>query len=98
MWSGAEGQKLEPVEPAAMAGWGEERLIVKGARFAWVTEVIDRRLRGNVIVVGDALADATVSGSFDLSNPETTLSVLTATQNSKTLSGNPLFTFVYAGD
>lgn len=96
-WSAETGATLSHVEPGRIAAWRMDQLVVQGARFDRVAEIIGRRLPGDIVIMNEALRAVTVSGSFDLSDPETALRVLTATQNAKIVSGRPFATLIYPG-
>lgn len=66
--------EVRPLVPDSAAAWRHGRLVFDGQRLASVADQIFRHLPGRVLVSETSLADRRISGSFDLSNPEATLS------------------------
>ncbi|MEM7507783.1 MAG: FecR domain-containing protein [Pseudomonadota bacterium] len=88
-WSGSGVASLDRVDPATVASWRQDRLVSVGMSFEHVADVINRRLAGSIFVMGEDLAAAKVTGSFDLSRPHAALRVLAATQEASIVSALP---------
>lgn len=84
----------EAVATETIAAWRSDRLTADGMTLGEVAAVIDRRLPGTVMVVGDALAETEISGGLDLARPADALRTLAATANASIISIRPLVTFV----
>ena len=98
LWSDGAGALLPEVAASDVASWRQDQLIVQDMPVAQVADILDRRIRGDVLLIGNTFADRTVSGSFDLSDPVGALNVLAATQNARLVAGRPLVTLVIARD
>ncbi|MEM6900356.1 MAG: FecR domain-containing protein [Pseudomonadota bacterium] len=97
-WSGVGDVVLTEVSTAEVALWRQDQLIAKTMPVDQVIDILDRRISGDVFVVGGGLAGRTVSGSFDLSDPIGSLNILAATQNARVLPGQPVATFLIPRD
>ncbi|MEM6663375.1 MAG: FecR domain-containing protein [Pseudomonadota bacterium] len=107
-WTLSQGQRLEwtddgqaeisAIDPANIASWRADQLVVTDARLDHVVEAIDRRLRGDVMILGSELASMRVSGRFDLGNPASALRVLSATVGADLYLGAPLGSVIVRTD
>ncbi|MEM7236892.1 MAG: FecR domain-containing protein [Pseudomonadota bacterium] len=95
-WSGDGGGALDRVDPADVASWRGGPFIADGVTFKYATSVIDRRLPGRVVVIGDALARSEVVGVIDLSDPLLALRTLAAARSATLIAMPPFVTLVYA--
>ncbi|MEM6481382.1 MAG: FecR domain-containing protein [Pseudomonadota bacterium] len=80
--------QISQIQTEDVAAWREDRLIVDRMRFAEAVSIIERRLRGNIVILNDDLADVLVSGGLNLSDPASALRALVLGQGA-TLSGSP---------
>ncbi|MEM8554196.1 MAG: FecR domain-containing protein [Pseudomonadota bacterium] len=86
VWSGGTDVEQSTLPADQVAPWRQDALIADGLSFAHVVDIIDRRLPGPVFVANRALADVTVSGGLDLSDPTTALRALAATEGARVLT------------
>ncbi|MEM9911610.1 MAG: FecR domain-containing protein [Pseudomonadota bacterium] len=86
---------LEDVDGEAVASWRMDRLAMDDMTLQQVAEILDRRLPGRVIVVGDRLSNATVTGSLDLSNPGRALRALAAPYGGQVVTVTSLLAVLY---
>ncbi|MEM6578329.1 MAG: FecR domain-containing protein [Pseudomonadota bacterium] len=89
-WSDATGARVGPRSPDSIAAWQQDRFVMNGTPLGDVVAVIDRRLPGPVVVLGDALASQTVSGILDLSDPMLALRTLAASRGLRVTSLGPM--------
>lgn len=94
IWSDTAGAVVQDIAPASIATWRDDRLVSDGMTFTQIAAVIDRRLPGRVVVMDDALARSNVTGSFDLSEPETALDILVGAQGAYLISARPMMTLI----
>lgn len=93
-WSGGSGTLLPEVAPADVASWRQDQLTVQNMPVAQLVDILDRRIAGDVVVVGNGFAGRTVSGSFDLSDPTGALEILAATQDARIVPARPFATLL----
>ncbi|MEM7058162.1 MAG: FecR domain-containing protein [Pseudomonadota bacterium] len=89
-WTASDGAVIRSVPLTDVASWQSDELVVADAPLVHVVEVIDRRLGGDVVILGSDLARTRVSGRFDLRDPQSALRVLAATIGADYYSGAPL--------
>lgn len=94
LWSKERGAQVSEIETDLVAAWRGDQLIVQNMAIEQVVDILDRRIRGDVVLVGRSFANKTVSGSFDLSDPLGALNVLAATQNARIVPGRPFATLL----
>lgn len=83
----AEGEaRLTQVTTDAVALWREDFLVTDGLTFAQVVDLLDRRMRGTVIVTSRELATGEMTGGLDLSEPERALRTLVAARGARLIS------------
>ena len=75
--------------------WRRDFLTMDGLAFAEVASVIDRRLPGSIMVVGEALQSQQVVGGLDLKQPLSALQTLAATSGAAVVSIPGVLTIVY---
>lgn len=63
------GVRVSQTDPARIAGWRTDRLVVDGVPFGEIVEIIDRRLPGPIILLDSGLAEQPVTGGFNLDDP-----------------------------
>lgn len=85
--------RIVPVDASDAIGWRDAEMLTTGMTFGQVAEVLDRRIPGEVIVLGDSLAKIEISGIVDISDPRAALRNLAATGDARVLS-LPLLTLV----
>ncbi|MEM9099395.1 MAG: FecR domain-containing protein [Pseudomonadota bacterium] len=91
----AEGKVTERKISADLVGaWKNDTLIVDNARLIDVASSLDRRIRGRVVIPSQSLADARVTGSFDLGRPNAALRIVGATQDARVLDLSPAITVI----
>lgn len=67
--SGAGQAVADRMAPSSLAAWRRGRLMVESATVGDVVEVLRRYHRGVIVIADDALAQAPVTGVFDLRDP-----------------------------
>lgn len=67
---------VRSADTAAALAWRQGLLVVDNATLASVVDEIARYYRGRIVILGSALAERRVSGTFRISDPEVALSVL----------------------
>lgn len=87
---GQSGATIQPIAPDDVAPWRGQQLVVTDMPVAHIARILDRRLRGDLVVLAKDLAQERVSGRFDLTNPESALSALAAITGAQFYSGAPL--------
>lgn len=85
------------VDVETVAGWRADRLVTDGMTVAEVAAIIDRRLPGRVVIIGDTLAQREVSGGLDLTNPMQALRTLAAARGARLVSGVPGLILLFPG-
>ncbi|MEM8554849.1 MAG: FecR domain-containing protein [Pseudomonadota bacterium] len=75
--------------------WRSDQLIMDGLTLAQVAATLDRRIRGEVVVVGQSLRNAEVAGGLDLNRPKDALRTLAATSGAQVVQATPYLTIVY---
>lgn len=91
-WSPANGAVVTPVAPDDVAAWRRGQLVVKDMPLGDIIEILDRRVRGDVLVLGTALAGTRISGNFDLTNPQSAIRALAAIAGADVYWGAPIAT------
>lgn len=82
-----EGEASRSALPTgAFGAWRSGRLVVEDAPLNDVAAIIDRRIRGPVMVLDSDVAAARITGSFDLNRPETALATLAAVGGARVTS------------
>lgn len=64
------------IDPDTVASWRGGLLVADGLTFGQITDIIDRRLSGDVIITEGTLADTPIVGTFDLTDPLSALKLL----------------------
>ena len=98
LWSDGAGAMLPEVEPSAVATWRQDQLVVQNIPVRQVADILDRRIAGDVVLLGSGFDGKTISGNFDLTDPIAALKVLAATQNATIVPGRPVVTLLLARD
>ncbi|MEM7731194.1 MAG: FecR domain-containing protein [Pseudomonadota bacterium] len=75
-WSEHVGTQVDDIPVTDVATWREERFVTDGMTFGEVVEVLDRRIPGRVVVMGDDLRSDRMTGALDLNDPKNALDVL----------------------
>ncbi|MEM9011185.1 MAG: FecR domain-containing protein [Pseudomonadota bacterium] len=89
---------LDRLAERAIAAWRQDRLVADDTALAELAAVIDRRLPGRVLLVGSAVEEARVTGSFDLSDPLSALRAAAAAGQARVIAAPPALTLVLAAD
>lgn len=76
IWSDDAGPQVTDVAVEDGASWRTGVLVADGLTLAQIADVLDRRLPGEVVVVGRALAGTSVVGTFDLADPSSAVALL----------------------
>ncbi|MEM6904891.1 MAG: FecR domain-containing protein [Pseudomonadota bacterium] len=97
VWRGEGQPQINAVEPASIAAWRTDRLVVDGMTLAEVAAIIDRRLPGRIVIWDRYLAASRVSGAIELSDPLRALRILAASRGAEILAAPPLVTLITAG-
>lgn len=95
-WSQSTGGRVTDITPTLVATWRQDQLVAENMRVSDIASILDRRIAGDVMIIGSDLANKTVSGNFDLSDPIGALQVLAATQNARLVPGRPFVTLLVA--
>lgn len=77
-----------------IAAWRERRLIVDSARLADVVRQLDSHYRGRILLRNAALANARVTGVFDLRHPIDALRAIVRTQQGSVIEVTPYLAVV----
>jgi transmembrane sensor len=64
---------VRTVEPTTVASWREGHMVVEDAKVGDVVEELSRYLPGKTLLLDPHLANQHISGSYDLSNPQSAL-------------------------
>lgn len=83
------------VSTETIADWRRDLLTMDGLTLANVARVIDRRLPGRVIVMGQELQGQEVAGGLDLTEPANALVTLAATSGARVITLPNLVTLLY---
>ncbi|MEM8688538.1 MAG: FecR domain-containing protein [Pseudomonadota bacterium] len=96
VWRDDGGATVSAIETGRIASWRTSLFVADATPFEQVAAVISRRLPGTIIIPSEALANTEVTGTFDLSQPETALRALAATRGANVLSASPLISIILA--
>lgn len=98
-WALAAGAKLiwqegghvieGEIDAVDVASWRGDQLVIEDLSIRQVADLLDRRIPGEVVVLGGSWADARVSGTFDLTDPEAALRALALNANAQVFSAIP---------
>lgn len=94
VWSKDDPVLVTDIAATSVANWRQDQLAVENMLVTQVVDILDRRIPGDVMIVGDGFANKTISGNFDLSDPIGALNILAATQNARIVSARPLGTLL----
>ncbi|MEM7060730.1 MAG: FecR domain-containing protein [Pseudomonadota bacterium] len=94
IWSAESGGILDKLETSDVASWRGGQLVVRGMTFAQVASILDRRVPGSVMVLGDDLASSRIVGTFDLDDPLAALRSLAAIRGATVTAAPPVVTVV----
>lgn len=83
---------IRAADPQQTAGWRQGKLEVENQSLASVIEQIDRHSPAPIIILGNALGQRRVSGSFDLTHPRATIDLLANRFGLHALHIGPLLT------
>ncbi|MEM6480897.1 MAG: FecR domain-containing protein [Pseudomonadota bacterium] len=72
-----------------VATWRSDQLVVNDMSIRQVAAMLDRRMKGRVLVLGGTWANARVSGTFDLEDPVAALKTLAVIGNARLINGAP---------
>ncbi|MEM8790951.1 MAG: FecR domain-containing protein [Pseudomonadota bacterium] len=98
IWSQGSDAVVIPIDTDSIAAWRGDQLVAEDMAVEEIVEIIDRRVRGEVLVVSGELAATRVSGNFDLSDPQSALRALAAITGARLISGPPVLTVLMATD
>lgn len=82
-WEEDTGARVTDIDITNAAGWRDNILVADGMTFGQVVSALDRRLPGEVLITSAALSQTPIVGTFDLSEPNASLDLLTALTGSK---------------
>ncbi|MEM8699060.1 MAG: FecR domain-containing protein [Pseudomonadota bacterium] len=88
--TGDNKAQIGKVGIADIAGWRSVRMTANGMTLAEVAAILDRRIPGPVLILASDLAEERITGSFDLSDPESALRNLAASVGGSVISAGPL--------
>lgn len=86
VWSNDAEASVTRLAPEDVAAWRSDVLIADGLSLAQAAAVIDRRLPGRIVIVGQDLAAARATGSLSLTEPLTALRTLALTRDARVIS------------
>lgn len=89
-WSVSGPVYSERLEETDVAGWRSDLLLAESMPFGDLVEIIERRLGGSILVVGETLAQTRIGGPVDLSDPWLALRTLTAAAGARITWQTPL--------
>ncbi|MEM8556176.1 MAG: FecR domain-containing protein [Pseudomonadota bacterium] len=98
VWTDDQAQQSDGHAIDDIAAWRDNRLVADGMRFGDVADALDRRLPGTVLLTNGALADALVTGTFDLNRPLPSLRVLAASYGARVVAAPPAITVLIGGE
>lgn len=81
------------IAPASIGLWRRGQLRADNHAFSEIADILDRRIRGPVIIVGGAIAEKRLSGTFELSEPLKALELAANTVGGRVLA-LPMLTLV----
>lgn len=96
IWS-EDPRSFDKMDVESVAVWRFPRLVASGLTFAQVAATLDRRIAGPVVIADPALAEAKVSGTFDLERPMVSLRNLAASQSATVLAVPALGAVIIGG-
>ena len=76
-WDDETGVRLDAIDIANAAAWREDTLVADGMTLRQIAAVLGRRLPGDILITSERLAQTSIVGTFDLSNPASSLDLLT---------------------
>ncbi|MEM1299343.1 MAG: hypothetical protein AAGH68_08675 [Pseudomonadota bacterium] len=82
-WTPEDGARRDSLWAEGAAAWRHGRLLADGLTLAEAAAIIERHAGGEILVVGERANREIVSGSFDLSRPQSALRVLAAAHGAK---------------
>lgn len=94
VWSQGNAVLITSIAATSIASWRQDQLAVENMPVTQVVDILDRRISGSVVIVGNDFGNKTISGNFDLSDPVGALNILAATQNARIVSGRPFGTLL----
>lgn len=97
-WDEDTGVSERLVDTKNVASWRGDQLVVEDLSIRHVAALLDRRVKGEVIVFGGLWAEERVSGTFDLTDPEAALKALAVIGGGRLLSGAPLASILLPPD
>ncbi|MEM9329921.1 MAG: FecR domain-containing protein [Pseudomonadota bacterium] len=92
--TGSSQTQIDQIEVNSIAQWRDDRLFAEDMMFGKIAQVIDRRLPGRIVILDESIAQSRVTGTFDLSDPETALTTLAAARGGRVISVRPVATFI----
>ncbi|MEL6646852.1 MAG: FecR domain-containing protein [Pseudomonadota bacterium] len=90
----SDGIQIDQIVPTRIAPWLRDQMLMDGMLLADVTDILDRRLAGPIILRNEALAQRLVSGGIDLSAPEDALRALALSQGASVVHVPGLGTYI----
>lgn len=93
--SGAGSELREIVDPSKAAPWRTDQLSVDGMTLSRVADILDRRMPARIIVLGETLETAKVTGVLDLRTPDLSLQTLVSPYGGRVVSITPFLKVVF---
>ncbi|MEM7526795.1 MAG: FecR domain-containing protein [Pseudomonadota bacterium] len=93
--SNAAGLQHAQVDPSLIAPWRGDRLIADGLTFEALAEIVERRLPGAVVLMGEDLKQTRITGGFDLNEPMTALRAMAAVMGARVVAAPPAITLIF---
>ncbi|MEM6548638.1 MAG: FecR domain-containing protein [Pseudomonadota bacterium] len=91
-WGSKSGRVLDKVELGSIAAWREDRLLADRLGLAEALSIIDRRLPGRIVLIGEG--SASISGTFDLTQPLAALRAMASVEGAQVFAAPPIVTVV----
>ncbi|MEM8553493.1 MAG: FecR domain-containing protein [Pseudomonadota bacterium] len=84
-WSAGVDPVKTSVDTETVASWRGSQFIADGHTVGEVAEILDRRLPGDVVVLGRTLAQTPMTGGLNLKSPETALDLLALSTDARVI-------------
>ncbi|MEM9044226.1 MAG: FecR domain-containing protein [Pseudomonadota bacterium] len=94
-WREDTGGELDKIDPSMIGLWQQDQFVVDGMTFGEVASIIDRRLRGSIVIVSEELARSEIAGVIDLSDPVLAIKTLSAARSAVMIEAVPFVTILY---
>ncbi|MEO0959982.1 MAG: FecR domain-containing protein [Pseudomonadota bacterium] len=90
----SDGLVRSQIDPTAVASWREDRLIADGRSLRSLAAIVERRLSGPVVLLGEDFGHTRITGGFDLKEPVTALRAMAAATGARVVAMPPAMTLI----